>query len=171
MAVTAGTRDERHAASDQPREITGRHLHAVHREHTRIEKAALVQILHRADAWGDPRRVPDPQLLQKGATRPTARLDELDLLDGLRQMDAAARERIAIRRAPNRPQDQRRDRIGCVGGQARSHASGGDERVQSTTGRFDEPVGVGWSEANQLVEDEGGEPTALERPECHQAYC
>ncbi len=83
-------------------------------------------------------------------------------------MDAAARERIAIRRAPDRPQDQRRDRVRRVRGQARSHASGGDERVQSTTRRLDEPVGVGWREANQLVEDESGELTALQGPECHQ---
>ena len=132
-AVAARTGHERRAARREPREIAARHLHAVHGEHARVEKAALVEILHRA---ARPARVhagsQAPSSSSSARHGPPPVRDELDFLRRLRQVDAARRQAgsRSIARA-DRAEHQRRDRVRRVRREAGAHALGRRQRVES----------------------------------------
>ena len=91
VAVAARTCDERDAARDQPREIAGRHLHAVHRQHAANRESRSRRDIAPADR---PERTHDGSHTPRSSRRtrhgPLPVCDELDLLDGFGQVDAAA---------------------------------------------------------------------------------
>ena len=137
VAVAPRAGHDRRATGREPRQIRGRHLHAVDGQHARVEKAAVVQKLHGADARRDPLGIPDAHGLQKPAPRSSSRANEFDFLDRFRQMHAAWRKRIAIDRLADRAKYERRHRVRGMGGQTGAHAVGGTERFELAAGMLE----------------------------------
>src|ERR1051325_3894690 len=100
VQIAARTGDERRPARGKRSQIGVRHLHAVDRQRARTDESDVVEKLDRRARWRRPGRIPHAEILEQRAPRPASRADELDFLDGLREMDAADRKSTRLNSRP-----------------------------------------------------------------------
>ena len=173
VPVAARTGDERRAARAQPRQIVARHLHAVHGEHARVEKAAVVEILHRATPGATHAASQAPSSSSSARHGPPPVRDELDFLGRLRR-GARCRARTASRSTAlriARNTSGATEYGACAARLARTRSVGAERRRSRAARASTTASASGALKPKQLVEDDGRQRARARAARTSRACC